>query len=483
MRARSSLVPLVLVAAVVSSAGCGSGPAPTDTGVTADAGIVPGSDGGAGLDAAADATASDTGVGDTGAGDTGAVDTGAGDTGAVDTGVVDTGVGDTGAVDGATLDAGTSDAGPPPRTPCSADTDCAPGLCVTGLCFASSTTSESATGLGSISRLAAAADADGTLRLLTGVLVRDSSGFVTYPTYDAVGSPGAFDVTPGQVSSDQLGFDETGRAGTPVAHTSFVSSDERYVFVDQGATVNEFRPIYGFDAVHAADGTVYVLTTPRVPAGPSDLSDPYPLHLWTRTGTTWTSEELVHDTGTDRDLHLRVETGTGDPTVLYTDTFWIKRWRLETAGWASSIVYTFAPAPTRSGTSLWIDDPAGHTHLVRLLYGSTTHSLAYVELDDAGLVRDTTFPVSDVVAFAGSLSFDGAGNLWFLTVGDYTSPSRRPYTLHRIAADGSESSTLLGTIRTDFMQALALAAAPDGTLTVFVYSPTQPMDVRTLAPR
>lgn len=462
------------IAALV--AGCDSGSVPADAGGG-------GTDGGA-IDAnAADGNVPDAGLADTGAVDTGLADAGALDAGATDSGA-DSGAADAGSFDAGPFDAGPFDAGPAPRTTCALDADCTGGLCVAGLCFVSSATTDATMGLGSIARLAAAADADGTLRLLTGVQMRDpSTGYTTYPTFDVVGHPGAFTVTAGQVSSDLLGFDETGRAGTPVAHTSTASPDERWILVDQMATVNEDRPIYGFDAVHAADGTIFVMTTPLVPRRPSETYDPYPLHLWTYSGTAWSFEELTRNTGIDRDLHLRVETSSGAPTVLYTDAFWVKCWRLEAAGWTSSILYTFAPAPTRSGSSLWIDDPAGHTHLLHVLHLSASDVLAYVELDDTGVVRDTTFPGTGVYALQGSLSFDAAGNLYFLTIGDITSPSRRPYELHRIATDGTESRTLLGSIRTDLMQQTALAVAPDGTVTIFIYSPTQPMEIRTLAPR
>ncbi len=450
--------------AALAVAGCG------DDGGARDAGSGETDSGGAAVDAggpSADAAGGeDAGV----AADAGAADDASADAGASRE--------DAGASEDAAVahDAASSpDAGPPAPTACTADAMCAPGAsCITGLCFEVTTTTDATPMIGSIERMVAGADADGTLRLVT-VDAADRS-------YDVVGRPGAFTVTPGGTASDTLALRETGRAGTAVAHASFASADERWILADQVATVREDRPIYGFDVAHAADGTMHVITTPLVPRRPSELYDPYPLHLWTRTGTVWSSEELVRNTGIDRDLHLRHDS-SGRPEVLYTDTFWIKRWRLELAGWESTIVHTLAPVPTRAGTSLWIDDDSGHTHLLHVLHTSAGLELAYVELDDTGPVREAAIDGAGVTSLLGSLSFDDAGQLYFLSLGDTTSPNRRPLSLHRIATDGVERRTLLGTVRTDFMQWAALAVAPDGTVTVMIHAPAQPMEIRTLAPR
>ena len=100
-------------------------------------------------------------------------------------------------------------------------------------------------GLGSLLRMVAGADADGTLRLLT------DTGTLTY---DVVGLPGAFSVTSGGVATDMYPLRTGGRQGTATSHASYTNGDYRWVLVDQVGTVNEDRPIYVQTTAHAADG-------------------------------------------------------------------------------------------------------------------------------------------------------------------------------------------------------------------------------------
>jgi hypothetical protein len=411
-------------------------------------------DAGLGADAADDAGSADDGGVDAPASD----DAGAGE----DAGLAQDG-GDSGTIE---VDGG-ADSGPPApmRTACSVDGDCGAGrLCVAGLCRVSTTTTSTAMGLASITRMIAASDLDGTLRLVT------DTGTTTF---DVVGPPGALVATMGVPASDMYPLREEGRSTGTRAHASWTSGDYRWVIVDQMAAVEELRPIYFQDTAHARDGTLYVITTPRYPRGPSDLTDPYPLHLWSPGPSGYELEELVRNVGTTKDLHLRIDASDG-PEVLQTDAFRIFRWTLGATGWSRAIIHTFSPMPSREGYSLWMDDAAGHTHVLHVLFGATD-TLEYVEVDDAAIVREVDMP--GVVSLAGDLQIDDAGDVYFLDVGTGSSPDRRPFSLHRIAADGTTSSTVVGTLRTDLMQRVALAVQPDGDAYVFLYAPARAMEI------
>lgn len=437
---------------------CGGDPA-ADGGLDAGGGSV---DGGA-LDASAlDAGGSDAATAD--AGDAGSVDAGPGDAGGLDGGGMDAGASDGG------RDAGI-DAGPPGPVPCASDADCALGVCLVGTCRTITETTHSETGLASIERMVAGADADGTLRLLTDDGVR---------TRDAVGLPGAFAITDGNVATDMYPLRTGGRQGTPTSHASYTNGDYRWVIVDQAAIVNEDRPIYFQTTAHAPDGTLYVLTLPRYPRGPSDLVDVFPLRLWSPGPSGYEHEDLARTVTTRRDFHLRVD-AAGRVEVLEADAFWVSRYRLELGGWVRTQLHTFAPMPTRQGGSKWMNDADGHTHLVHVLHVSATaDALTYVELDDAGEVRSLPLTFGDGHAISGDLGFDDDGHVYFLSVGTSTSPDRRPYYLHRVSASGTEERTLLGTLRTDLSERIALAVQPDGDLYVLVYSPTRDLVIRAM---
>jgi len=422
----------------------------------------------------------------TDAGSSGAIDGGAtgGDASSLDASTardassgLDAGGGDAGELDaGAGPDAGGEpdagvDAGSSMPTECTSDAACAPALCVAGLCRVVSDSSYSGVGMRAIQRMVAGADADGTLRLLTD----DGS-----TTYDVVGPPGALTATPGRVATDMAPLRSGGRQGTATSHASFTAPAYRWTVVDQVATIVEDRPTYYHQTVHAPDGSLYVLTLPRLPRGPSDFNDVYPLRLWSPGADGHEHEDLIRTVGTRRDFHLRVDAG-GQVEVVETDAFRIFRWHLELAGWERSIEHTFSPVPSRQGRSLWVNDASGHTHLVHVLLTDSGDALTYVEMDDAGEVRSSALTFDDDHQLAGQLSFDDAGSLYFLSLGAVPSPDRRHYYLHRIAPDGRDERTLLGTLRLDRDESVALAAQPDGDLYVFIHAPARDLVVRELA--
>ncbi|MBX3269114.1 MAG: hypothetical protein KF729_02565 [Sandaracinaceae bacterium] len=428
--------------------------------------------GGASDAGASDAGASDAGASDAGASDAGALDAGAMDAGELDAGAMDAGELDAGELDAGAMDAGELDAGPPPPRVCAGDGDCTTGLCLAGVCRVVTETTHSEEGLGSIRRMVAGTDRDGTLRLLTDTGTR---------TYDVVGAPGAFGVTAGGAATDVYPLRGGGRQGTASSHASYTAPAYRWVVVDQRATVNEDRVIEYQTTAHAPDGTLYVLTLPRYPRGPSDLIDVFPLRVWSPGPSGYEREDLTRTVGTRRDFHLRVD-ASGQFEVMETDAFRVFRWHLELAGWERSIEHTFEPVATRDGPSRWVNDAAGHTHLVRVLpTGAATDALTYVELDDTGVVRSRRLTFGDGHVVSSQVGFDDDGHVYFLSVGTVTSPNRRPYYLHRVRAEGGDDRTLLGTLRTDFGEALALAVRPDGDVFVFVFSPTRDMVVRALA--
>ena len=465
------MMPTLRAACVLFLAlGCGDPPPAPDASDSASE-----SDGGQRADAGGGADARvpglDGGSADGGLADGAVVDGSAADGSVADGGVADAGAADGGAADGGASDGGATDAGPAGPIPCATAADCGTASCIIGVCMTQTTSTESGTGLMGVDRMIAATDADGTLRLLT-----DIGG----QTYDVVGAPGAFVATMGFVATDMYPLNEIGREQTSVAHASFTNGTYRWVILDQTAAVNEYRVIVFEDAAYDAAGTPYVLTTPRYPESIGTGSR-YPLRLWSPSPTGWSVEEITRNVGFYTNLQLRVD-ASGQPEIVGTDAFHVYRWRLEITGWQRTVILDLTASQIASTRSPWLNDDAGHTHLVQPFYMAP--EILYAEIDDTGVIRQVTVPAvsAEERVFRSSLSVDAAGNVYFLGWTAGTSPGRNVAHLHRVAPDGTTRRSIVASLRSDWSQWAELAVRPNGDAYVFLFAPAHPTEVIALRP-